>query len=167
MKVSSIHERHIQATPEEWGHLLSSLASANDRLWPHERWMPMHLEPSLTVGARGGHGPIRYAVVEHVPEQKVVFQFSPRRGRVFLQGIHYFEGHPQGSGFLIRHVIDARASLGAFLKWKLLIEPLHDALIEDAFDKVQKATGPPITRPSTWGPRVRMIRWLMQFVLKG
>jgi len=44
------------------GHLLGSLASEQDRLWPSQAWPAMRLNRPLAVGAAGGHGPVRYVV---------------------------------------------------------------------------------------------------------
>lgn len=99
---------------------------------------------------------------EYLPGRKVVFRFEPRRGRVFLQGIHFFEAVPCKDHMVLRHVIQAHASFGAHIKRKLLIEPLHDALVEDAFDKAQTQLGSSPAQPAGWGLRVRLIRWLLQ-----
>lgn len=55
-----MHEGILRADGERVGHLVDSLASgADDRLWPHGSWPAMRLDPCLSVGAKGGHGPIR------------------------------------------------------------------------------------------------------------
>jgi hypothetical protein len=60
MPVINIHERVLDASIFEIGKLIDGLASANDKLWPHDRWPAMKFDRPLSVGAIGGHGPIRY-----------------------------------------------------------------------------------------------------------
>jgi hypothetical protein len=62
MKVENMHEREYDAKPELVGALTDSPNSRNDSLWLFEEWPPLCLDKSLSVGARGGRGPIRYYV---------------------------------------------------------------------------------------------------------
>jgi hypothetical protein len=66
MKVVNIHEREFQSTPDRIGALIDSLASPQDALWPKRSWPRMEFDRALNVGARGGHGPIRYFVEAYV-----------------------------------------------------------------------------------------------------
>lgn len=59
MKVLNVHERELRATSEQVGALIGSLASRNDLLWPRHIWPKMEFDRPLSVGATGGHGPIR------------------------------------------------------------------------------------------------------------
>ncbi|MFB6520879.1 hypothetical protein [Streptomyces sp. NPDC056401] len=56
MAVLNVHERILRA---------------DDRLWPHGSWPAMRLDPCLSVGAKGGHGPIRYTVSAYEPGVRV------------------------------------------------------------------------------------------------
>ena len=48
----------------------------------------------------------------------------------------------------------------AVLLWSLMIRPLHDSLIEDAFAAAEASLGlTPQMRP--WSLRVRFLRWVM------
>ncbi|MBI5092684.1 MAG: SRPBCC family protein, partial [Candidatus Hydrogenedentes bacterium] len=71
MKITNIHEREMQAAPESVGALLDSLSSPADALWPRRSWPPMILDRPLSVGATGGHGPVRYVVDSYTPGQAV------------------------------------------------------------------------------------------------
>src|SRR3954452_21027347 len=80
--IRNVHERRLDAAPGEVGALLDSLAGADDRLWPHDRWAAMRFErpldarasaEPLRVGASGGHGPIRYQVSRYVAGRVVAF----------------------------------------------------------------------------------------------
>jgi len=160
MQVNNVHSRRYAASVEQVGGLLDSLASDDDRLWPHERWLPMQLDRPLGVGARGGHGPIRYRVVSYQPGRSVAFRFEAPAGFV---GVHRFEVEAVGAGRTeLRHTIDMQASGRARLKWQLVIRPLHDSLLEDALDKAQAELE---FRPLQLCPlplQVRMLRWLLR-----
>jgi hypothetical protein len=135
MRIHNVHERTVAMSAEEAGRLLDGLASPNDRLWPAERWPEMRFDRGLVVGARGGHGPIRYEVVGLEPGRRVRFRFREMRG---LDGEHGFEIEPAGPGAaVLRHVVDAEARGPIALWWLVVIRPLHDALVEDALDRAQ------------------------------
>jgi hypothetical protein len=62
---------------------------------------------------------------------------------------------------MLRHVIDMRTVGMAVPNWSLIIRPLHDALLEDALDKIEGAfwnVGP----PRTWSRKVEFLRWLVR-----
>jgi hypothetical protein len=86
-KVRNVHRRAI-GSPEQLGALLDGLASDADRLWPGDRWPRMRLDGPLAVGARGGHGPVRYRVERYEPSRHVRFRFERPRG---FDGIHEFQ----------------------------------------------------------------------------
>lgn len=129
MYVRNVHRRTI-GSPEKLGALLATLASDADQLWPADRWPSLRLDGPLAVGARGGHGPVRYRVESYEPSQHVRFRFERPRG---FDGVHEFVVvvDEEASAQLV-HVLKARMSGGARLTWPLVFRPLHDALIEDA-----------------------------------
>jgi len=88
MGVRNVHEREYDASTEVVGSLIDSLASPNDRLWPLEKWPPMRFDKALSLGARGGHGPIRYYAEHYVQSRSVTFRFLAPRG---FDGTHSFE----------------------------------------------------------------------------
>ena len=69
MQVHNVHEREFDLSLASVGSLIDSLASSNDRLWPNDKWPPMRFDRALAVGARGGHGPIRYSIEEYQPRR--------------------------------------------------------------------------------------------------
>jgi hypothetical protein len=162
--IRNVHERRLSATPAEVGALLDSLAGDGDRLWPSDRWPAMRFErpldarvpdEPLRVGAGGGHGPIRYQVSRYAPGRLVVFSFCPASG---LDGEHRFEVVPEGDATVLRHVLEARPIGRGRLSWPLALRPLHDALIEDALDRAERAVG---GRPRRrWSSRVALLRTL-------
>ena len=149
MRVLNVHERLLAASPSDTGALIDSLASEDDRLWPGDAWPRMHFDRPLGVGARGGHGPIRYVVEAYEPGKRVRFRFTGPAG---FDGWHGFEAE----GSTLRHVLDMRASGRAALSWPLVYRPLHDALIEDALANAQGS------RPLPWSAYVRFLRRLLR-----
>jgi hypothetical protein len=115
----------------------------------------MKLDRPLGVGARGGHGPIRYVVEAYVPAHCVRFRFTGPAG---FDGWHGFEVDARdGAVCALRHVLEMRVTGRARLSWPLIYRPLHDALIEDAFDCAQSSLRE--ARPPTgWSPYVRLLR---------
>jgi hypothetical protein len=159
MKVRNTHERLLDASVQELGRFIDGLAGGDDRLWPHDRWPPMRFDRPLGVGAEGGHGPVRYRVVEYVPGSRIAFGFDPEKGLTRgFQGEHYFELEERVGQTLMRHVIRADCSPTAWLRWLLVVRPLHDALLEDALDQVAEAVGSPVDKPAKWSPWVRLLR---------
>jgi hypothetical protein len=140
-KIENVHAREIQAPVSLVGGILDTLGSPVDRVWASDIWLaePVVLDRPLGVGADGGHGSIRYSVVEYEPGRRIVFRFSPGGG---LSGSHGFEVEAAGPDQTrITHFLDAQTSL-----WMRPLVPIligwHDAMVETAFDRVQlEATG--------------------------
>src|SRR5918992_289513 len=87
MRIESVHTRELPVPVEELGRLLDTLAGPDDRIWPIERWPndPILFDRPLSVGAKGGHGPIRYTVTAYEPGRLIEFEFDPGSG---LRGLH-------------------------------------------------------------------------------
>lgn len=158
MKIDSLHERSFFTNKEEVGGILDTLSGKEDRLWPWENWPPMLFDRELGPGAKGGHGGVRYEVEEYAPGRRTVFRFDGTGFTEGFDGRHYFEVVPRNGHVILRHVIDAEGDFKVWLKWKLVIEPLHDALLEDAMDRAEKAVIGSVVKPARWGVRVRMLR---------
>jgi hypothetical protein len=149
------HERRIAVAIEQVSPLLDRLASADDALWPHNRqWPPMRFDRGLQVGATGGHGRIRYSIEAYTPGHEVVFRFLGPAG---LEGTHRFSLLAEGEHTRLVHLIEAE--LGGSLRWQwpLLFRPMHDALIEDAFDNAEAYFQPGFQR-GAWSLYVRVLR---------
>lgn len=157
MRVMNRHQRVIQAEPERVAALLKALATREDRLWPSQLWPPMRLDHPGLVGATGGHGPVRYRLVEVTPES-VRFEFRPEGLARGLIGGHRFSVASGPGGAVLSHELSAECGAATYLLWSLVVRPLHDALIEDALDCAERElTGVPRTQ-RRWSVRVRFLR---------
>jgi len=107
------------------------------------------------VGAAGGHGPVRYSVEEYHPGHSILFRFSGPRG---FNGTHRFEVENRHEHTILRHVIEMRATGPALLSWPLLFRPLHDACIEDCFDRATVSLGCSLPHPARYSTYVRILR---------
>ena len=134
MRVSNRHSRSLGHSAEQVGACLDSLSGQADVLWPHDRWPRMAFDRPLGMDAKGGHGPIRYFVEEYRPGRRVTFRFTKPDG---FHGTHGFQVTPTESGCELHHAIEMTVSESALLTWPLVFRPLHDALLEDALDKVE------------------------------
>ncbi len=161
MRIRSVHERALPAAPAAVGALLDSVGGPADRLWPSDAWPRLRLEAPVAAGARGGHGPVRYRVTERRPGERVAFAFEPERMSRGLRGGHRFEVRPWGRGALLRHVLEADAGPVAWLRWTLVLRPLHDALLEDALERAERDVSGRVVVARSWSRRVRFLRWLL------
>ena len=157
MHVLNVHEREFRSSPDRVGALIDTLASPGDQLWPKHIWPRMWFDRPLGVGASGGHGPIRYVVDEYTPQQSIVFRFTGPPG---FDGFHRLDvENGQSGGAILRHTIQMKATGIATISWPVVIRPLHDALVEDAFTTADVALGEePKTVP--WSFWVRFLRFL-------
>ena len=135
MKVLNIHKRIINQSKSEVSEILKTLATENDKVWPKEKWPEMKFKGGIKVGAKGGHGPIRYLVEKYNPNQIIQFKFSKPTG---FNGIHKFEIEELDKNKTeIKHTIDMKAEGKGIFIWTFAIRSLHNALIEDGFDKIE------------------------------
>jgi hypothetical protein len=135
VKVLNIHKRVINQPKDKIAELLKTLATKNDMILSTDKWPPMKLSDGLKEGSRGGHGPIRYTVQKFVPNELVQFEFTRPKGFI---GTHQFEIAELENGITeIKHTIEMKIYGMAIITWPLAIRWLHDAFIEDAFDKTE------------------------------
>lgn len=134
MKIINIHKRILSLHISKVGTLLNTLATKNDMMLATDKWSPMKLDQGLKIGSKGGHGPIKYFVTDYQPEKSITFQFDVTG----FNGFHRFEiNELDANQTEISHCINMKTTGFATLKWVLAIRWLHDAYIEDAFDKVE------------------------------
>ena len=154
--VNNRHQRTLPARPAVVGQLIDGLAGHEDRLWPTEQWPAMCLDRPLGVGARGGHGPVRYCVEAYTPGEAIRFRFQAPTG---FDGYHEYVVIPlPDGGALLRHSVVMRTAGPARLSWPLLYRPLHDALIEDSLDKASRSLDLTVPARRQWSGRVRLLR---------
>ncbi|MCC5859046.1 MAG: hypothetical protein JJT90_12875 [Ectothiorhodospiraceae bacterium] len=157
MAVENVHARVLAVGSAAAGRLIDTLGSEADALWPRGRWPAMRFDRPLQIGAKGGHGPIRYTVADYQPGCGVRFVFDSPSG---FHGEH---------GFEVRSLEDGRCSLRHFLRlqprgvarlsWPLIYRWLHDACVEDALTRAEISLGlRPRARP--WCRWVRVLRCL-------
>ena len=162
MVVKNVHERVLQSPVAAAGELIDKLASRDDLLWPRERWPAMKLDRPLGVGARGGHGPIRYVVEAYKPGRSVRFRFIAPRGFVGTHELDLAEVAPGASR--LRHVLEMRVEGLARVSWPLAFRWLHDALIEDALDRAAALGQTTTGGRRNWSRPVRVLRWAVNYL---
>ncbi len=155
--VRNIHERNFRSSPQEVGDLINRLASDNDILWPGDRWPPMRFDRPLQVGAEGGHGPIRYYIESYQPYKNIKFRFTSPKG---FNGTHEFIVEEHSSEVTLRHVILMEVEGRAKYTWMFIIRWLHDALIEEAFDRVEAYLTKKSYKPRRMSLWVRILRYI-------
>jgi hypothetical protein len=121
----------------------------------------MEFDRPLSVGARGGHGPIRYFVEEYVPGECVKFRFTGPRG---FDGFHGYERiRTTADTAVLRHTLEMTTHGLAVLSWPLVYQPMHDALIEDTLATAEASLG----QASHIQPRSLWVRFLLWVVSRG
>src|SRR4051794_29170390 len=158
--VLNLHERTLPASASAVGELIDRLASKGDTLWPNNRWPTMRFDRSLQVGARGGHGPVRYFVEEYEPGHNIRFRFTGPKGFIGTHGFEVIEVAPDLTQ--LRHVLEMHLKGRAWLTWPLFFRPLHDALIEDALDRAETTLAKKPLELRDWTIRVKWLRWLAE-----
>ncbi len=166
MNVRNVHSRELAAPADRVGRVLDSLGGDGNRLWPIERWpaMPFELDGPLAVGARCGHGPIRYAVETYDPGRRLVFRFADGLG---LGGTHGFELEPLGATrSRLTHTLECKVRPKMLPLWPI-VRGYHDALLEDILDQAELAATGRHVRSRRWpiwlraanAADVRVARW--------
>ncbi|OPC59515.1 SRPBCC family protein [Elizabethkingia bruuniana] len=158
MKVINLHKRILDQPISEIGKLLNTLATDNDMMLATDKWSPMKLDSGLQIGSKGGHGPIKYFVTEYQPERSITFQFDLPG----FNGFHRFDiNELEPDKTELSHIIRMTTTGSATLKWALAIRWLHDAYIEDAFDKVENQFIKD-KKNSEWSLWVKLLRKIMK-----
>ncbi|WP_328668277.1 DUF2867 domain-containing protein [Streptomyces sp. NBC_00322] len=157
--VRNVHERQVAAPAEVVGALLDRISSADDPLSPSPVWPPIRFDRPLGVGADGGHGFVRYSVGAYDPGRSIRFDFTPPSN-----GFHALAIEPlDPGGCRVRHVLEQQQGLKSWLLWTLVIRPLHDTMIEELLDNIERAATPgTLTRPHRWSRRARLLHSLVR-----
>lgn len=156
--IRNVHERWLEVSPETVWELLAGIGGEGDVVWPRENWPPMKLDAPLSVGTSGGHGAVRYHCTALIPRRLIEFTFDSIGGRPF-DGHHAFEILDRRSGIVLRHTIDAQASdRRTGWRFRLLLQPTHDAVIEELFDIVESMINQSEISVPRWPLWVRLLR---------
>jgi hypothetical protein len=135
MRVINSHNRIINQPKARLSLLFETLAASEDQIWPQENWPAIRFKDDLKIGSKGGHGRIRYTIIEYRREDFIKFEFTKPEGFVGTHELSINSISEDSSE--ITHVILMNTTFKASLLWVFVIRWLHDALIEDAFDKVE------------------------------
>lgn len=159
MRVINIHKRILNQPKQRVSALLDTLSSKDDQLLATDKWSPMRLDKGLKEGSKGGHGPIKYTVHSYTPGECVQFTFTKPKG---FYGMHRFEIIALESNQTeIKHTIEMHTKGIGTLTWLVAIRWLHDAYIEDAFDKVENTFLAERTQ-SEWSMWVKILRRVLK-----
>jgi Polyketide cyclase / dehydrase and lipid transport len=146
-RIHNVHAREIAAPAAAVGDILDTVGGPGDRLWATDIWAaePVVFDRPLGVGADGGHGSIRYSVVDYEPGRRLVFRFTPGGG---LSGTHRFELEELGpERCRLTHILEADAS-----RWTRPFVPVligwHDAMVETALDRAELGATGSLERPT-------------------
>ncbi|MFF7752100.1 DUF2867 domain-containing protein [Streptomyces sp. NPDC007971] len=151
--IRNVHERTVEAPAEAVGALLDRVSSPNDPLWPAPAWPPMRFDRPLGVGADGGHGFVRYRVCAYEPGRRARFAFTPP-----LSGHHEFVVEPLGQDRCrIRHTLELERRGSTLWTWILAVRWMHDTVVEELFDNVERAATGTVTSPVRWSLWVRLL----------
>lgn len=158
MKVVNIHTRILDLPVLFVADILGTLSTANDRVWPTENWPSMKFKNGIEVGAKGGHGPIRYVVEKYEPKEIIQFRFTNPNG---FNGIHKFEIIELAANKTeIKHTINMRTKGKGTLSWMFAIRSLHNALIEDSFDKLENSISK-LNKKTEWNLWVKIVSYIL------
>ena len=156
MNVLNVHERRLLTSPEDAWRLIANLGGKHELLWP-DHWPPIRFDRQLGLGAIGSHGIIGYYVEQYSPPELIRFRVTHPKS---FDGYHEFRIVPQVDNVIFRHTVRIRLRGAATWLWLLVINPLHDAMVEDIMDRASTYSS---NHPfhSRWPLRVRFLRWLL------
>ncbi|MBN4057927.1 hypothetical protein JYT34_00620 [Olleya sp. AH-315-K02] len=159
MKVLNVHKRIIGQPKENVSKLLETLSTKDDKIWPNEKWPAIRFKNGLKIGSRGGHGIIRYTIVDYIEGEHIKFRFTKPKG---FHGTHEFNIIEHNLNQVeINHIIKMKTSGVAIFTWPFAIRWLHDALIENAFDNIENSFS--TTKVKTkWNFWVKFLRFILK-----
>ena len=135
MRVINIHKRTINEPIEKVSQLFRTLGTENDKIWPNESWPPMRFKEELKVRAIGGHAGIKYTIIKFIEGEQVTFQFTKPKGFIGTHELKINEVTKNQTEII--HEIKLNTNNIDTLNWILIVRWLHDALLEDSFDKIE------------------------------
>ncbi|RII20803.1 Polyketide cyclase / dehydrase and lipid transport [Streptomyces sp. YIM 130001] len=155
--IHNVHEREIPVPAAVVGALLDRLSAADDPIFPVPVWDAMRFDRPLGVGATGGHGPVTYRVTEYEPGRRIRFDGTPP-----WVGHHEVSVAPLDDGRCrVRHVLEMEFRGSRYLAWAAGIRPVHDTMIEELFDNIERVATGSLAHPVRHSARVRLLRRVM------
>jgi hypothetical protein len=152
----NIQSRVVDAPAGIIGALLDRVASDDDPIWPAPTWPPIRLDNGLRPGSRGGHGPVRYSVEAYEPGRMIRFRFDPA---MRMRGHHEFRIEPLDAGRTrVAHILTGTPNVTAWIRWIVVVRWLHEALLRDLLDNVERAATGAALPPRKHNPWVRFLR---------
>jgi len=119
----------------------------------------MKFKGGIQVGAKGGHGTIKYSVDKYDPTEIIQFRFSKPLG---FNGIHKCDiKELPGDKTEVSHVIDVNTDLDGTIKWVFAVKSLHNALIEDGLDKMENHFTED-KKSTEWNLGVKFLRYILE-----
>lgn len=153
--VVSVHETFVACPAQRVGALLDQFDKPLSPCWPHVAWPRDRFDGPVRVGAVGGHGATRYRVVRHLPGQELVFRFESPPG---FEGVHGLRVTARQDGSVITHFSRLRLSPYHMCMWRCVVRWVHDALIGDLLDGMERHLTGKVERPRRWKWRVYFFR---------
>jgi hypothetical protein len=155
MRIRNVHTRRIAASADHVGSLLDTLGSDRDQFWQTELAEPVVFAEGLRITSQGGHGTLRYRVSHSEPGRSIEAEFEPGVG---LRGRHRFDVTTDDQTHCtLQHTLEATLQGQGRLAWPLGLRAIHDAVVEDVFNHVERtvtgAAHPTSTKPVHAFPR--------------
>jgi hypothetical protein len=124
VKIHNVHERVLNASPDDVGALLDEV----DRLWPTQ---PQRERDRLRLD------PIAFEVLEHRPKERITFRIVHPEG---FDADHWLEVEPTADGrAVLRHVLDGDVTGSAEALWRGGLERGHNWYSEALLDRAEEA----------------------------
>jgi hypothetical protein len=124
VKIRNVHERTIQASPEQLGAIVADL----DAIWPTQ------ISPApYPDGKLWRSGTRLWQEFDRLGAVRAFRVVSPPE----LRAEHWFEIESAKDGTVLRHVIDGEAFGEYEAIWRDRIEPGHNLVLEALLDNVQ------------------------------
>jgi len=158
MQVINIHKRKLQQPKAKVVELFKTIATKEDKIWPYQNWPAIRFKDTVKVGVKGGHGRIKYTIIQFTEGESIEFQFTKPDGFI---GTHklYLKELKRHQTEIVHEIKMNTSTIKATFLWVTVIRWLHDALIEDAFDRVENhfSKEKKVTKYSLWVKLLRAV----------
>lgn len=154
--VRDVHTRTFPAPARTVGALIDRLGDPDDPIFPTPAWSPMRFDRPLSVGADGGHGPVRYRVTAHHPGRHIRFDFTDG-----TDGFHEITVHPLGPDRCrVEHLLAAEMRGARLLLWYAAVRAAHRTVVEEVLDNIERIVTGTVRAPVRTPRRARLLNRL-------